>query len=120
VLSADQQPRRLRIAKPRDQKPRPFRTEIRAPRRATLHDRQTPLVDLNLNANLISNMLGNPSAAPPLHPSNVHDRCRGRTNKHELHANTFDNRCGPRADRRVIGRGMGDEEVGPRRSGRHT
>ena len=53
-------------------------------------------------------------------PGIVHDRCRGRTNKHELHASTFDNRCGPRADRRVIGRGMGDEEVGPRRSGGHT
>jgi len=65
------QTRRLRRAKPRDRKPRPFRTEIRAPRRATLHDRQTPLVDLSLNANLMSNMLGcsGTTAAPEQRPS---------------------------------------------------
>jgi hypothetical protein len=30
-----------------------------------------PPGDIRLNSNLVANMLRNPSAAPPLHPSNV-------------------------------------------------
>jgi hypothetical protein len=30
-----------------------------------------PLGDIRLNPNLVANMLRNPSATPPLHPSNI-------------------------------------------------
>jgi transposase len=65
------QPRALRIAQSRDREPRPLRTDVRPPRRAALHDRQMPLGDIRLNPNLVANMLRNPSATPPLHPSNI-------------------------------------------------
>ena len=65
------QPRRLCIAKPRDREPGPLRTEVRPPWRPTLHNRQMPPGDIDLDPNLVPDMLRNPSTTPPLHPNNI-------------------------------------------------
>ncbi len=65
------QPRGFRVTQPGDREPCPLRPDLRLPRRAAFHDRHMALGDFSINTNLFANMLGNPSAAPPLHPSNV-------------------------------------------------
>ena len=59
------------MAQPGDREPAPLSVRVRPPMRPALHDRDVTFREIRLNANLRANTFRNPSATPPLHPSNV-------------------------------------------------
>src|SRR5712675_667235 len=61
----------LPIAQSGDREPGPLRTHVRPPRRPALNDRQMPISDIDLDANLGTDTLGHPASAPPLHSGHI-------------------------------------------------